>query len=252
MQMFQAKAIGEQITIGKLHFYHRQPYDLTERSGRTPEEEEKRFLWAQRNAMLELAALYDRAEQEMSSEVATIFAIHAMLAEDNELTRRVLEMIRAGSTAEYAVHTVGEQVVRVFEQMDSEYMQARGADIYDIVRRMILRLVNVHPPHRIGEEPVILVCESYLPSEIMELDRRRILGLVTTGGSVDSHTAQIIRYCGIPALVGVPLTAEMEGLPALMDGNTGRLYLEPTTELMDTLRRAYEARGCPVCAGNRT
>lgn len=243
--MFESKAIGAQIAIGTLRFYHRQPYELTQKSLLDPEREEKRFRWAQRNAVLELAALYDRAGQEMGESEASIFAIHAMLAEDEDLNRRVLELIREGVTAEYAVHTVGEQVMETFAQMDSEYMQARGADIQDIMRRMILRLVNIHPERSVGDEPVILVCESYLPSEIMELDRRRILGLITTKGSVDSHTAQIIRYCGIPAMVGVPLDPELEGRTALMDGNAGRLYIEPTAELMDQLRRAYETGGRP-------
>lgn len=246
MQVLEASAIGEQITVGKLHFYHRQPYHLVRSSNLHWEEEEKRFLWAQKHSVLELAALYDKAGAEMTESEATIFAIHAMLLEDESLTRRVRDMIRTeGVTAQYAIHTVGHQVMEVFANMDSEYMRARAADIRDITRRMVLRLLNIHPDHSLTKQPTILVCESFLPSEIMELDRRRILGIVTTGDSVDSHTSQLLRYCRIPAMVGVPLGEEWEGTTALMDGHTGKLYLEPTVELTEQLRHSYERGGCP-------
>ena len=77
------------------------------------------------------------------------------------------------------------------------------------------------------------------------MDRRRILGLITTGGSVDSHTAQILRECRIPAMVGADMREEWEGITALMDGHTGRIYLEPTTQLMEQLRLEHERDGCP-------
>ena len=62
--------------------------------------------------------------------------------------------------------------------------------------------------------------------------------LITTGGSVDSHTAQILLQCGIPAMVGADMSEDWEGVTALMDGHTGRIYLNPTVELMEQLRDA--------------
>jgi len=254
MQMLEATPIGSQITMGQLHFYHRQPYELVRLSALSPEEEEHRFLSVRSKAVEELAALYSRAQSEMGEAEASIFAIHAMMLEDEDLTRRVQAMIRKeGVTAQFAIHTVGEQVMDTFARMESTYMQARAADIQDITRRMILRLDNVHPDLTLGKQATILVSDSFLPSEIMEMDRRRILGLVTTGGSPDSHTAQILRHCRIPAMVGADLREEWEGRTALMDGHTGRIYLDPTVELTEQLRMDYERNGCPqdaVCAGS--
>jgi phosphotransferase system enzyme I (PtsI) len=246
MQMLEAQAIGEQIAVGRLHRYHRPRYELEERSALTPEEEERRFFWAHDNAVRELSELYERAGGELGEEEAYIFAIHSMLMEDEDLNRRVLEMIRTqGVTAQFAVQAVGQQVMRTFEEMESPYMRARAADIQDITRRMILRLLHIHPSRTVSREPVILVSDHFLPSEVMELDRRRILGLVATGGSVDSHTAQILRYCRIPTLVGLDLPTDWIGHTALMDGHTGRLYLEPDTALTERLRREYERNGYP-------
>ncbi len=249
MQILEAQAIGGQITMGTLHFYHRQPYELVRRSELSWEQEDKRFLWAQRNAINELTALYESTLSELGEAEATIFTIHAMLLEDEELIRRVRRLIREeGVTAQFAIHTVGEEVKDTFARMESAYMQARGTDIEDITRRMILRLLNIHPDLRLSVHPTILVSDFFLPSEIVEMDRRGILGLVTTGDSVDSHTAQILRHCGIPAIVGADMDETWEGRTALMDGHTGRLYLDPTVELTEQLRLNYERDGCPVPA----
>ena len=246
MRILEAPSIGDQITMGKLHFYRREFYDLERTSRLSWQEEQQRFLNAQSRAAMELRGLYDRATVEMDKDEADIFAIHAMLLEDVELTGQVLEMIRDdGVTAQYAMHTVGRRLMHTFKDMSDPYMRARSADIRDIMRRVILRLVNIHPDHSLNDQPIILVSKYLLPSEIMELDRRRILGIITTEDSVDSHTAQILRRCGIPALIGVPLTPEMEGTTALMDGHTGLLYLEPTVGLTEHLRLKYERGGCP-------
>jgi len=246
MQMLEAAAIGEQIAVGRLHIYRREPCHIEKRSELTWEQEEQRFFWARYHAIRELADLYERAGGELGEEEAYIFAIHSMLLEDEDLNRRVRKLIREeGVTAQYAIQTVGDEVMRTFEEMDSPYMRARGADIQDITRRMILRLLHIYPQRTVSREPVILVSDYFLPSEVMELDRRHILGLVTTGGSVDSHTAQILRYCRIPTLVGLDLPESWEGHTALMDGHTGRLYLDPDTALTECLRREYERNGYP-------
>ena len=246
MQMLEAQAICGQITVGKLHFYHRETYELVKDSPLTWEQEDERFLWAQRCAISEMKVLCDRAQSELGEDSATIFAIHAMMLEDEDLTRRVRRMIREeGVTAQFAIHTVGEQVMDTFAQMESPYMQARAADIQDITRRMILRLVNIYPDWTLGKDATILVSDTFLPSEVLEMDRRRILGLITTGGSVDSHTAQILQHCGIPAMIGAEMDESWEGRTALMDGHTGHIYLDPTVELTEQLRLNYERNGCP-------
>ena len=56
------------------------------------------------------------------------------------------------------------------------------------------------------DEPAILVADDFLPSEVMDFDQHRLLGLITRKGSLDSHTAMLVRAYHIPAIVEVPLT----------------------------------------------
>lgn len=244
MQVRTGIPIMEQIVAGTLQFYHRTKPVVKERSMLNWREEKERFDRAQRQAILELAALYDRSSEQVGEKTAAVFAIHAMLLEDEELVDSVFRLIsQQGVTAEYAVMMTGRTFADTFEQMDSPYMKARAADIRDLARRVLRCLMGNWRPLRL-EEPVILVADSFLPSEVMEFDRN-LLGLISRKGSIDSHTAQLLRAYHIPAIVDVELEEAWEGHPALMDCHDGHIYLDPEPELLNELRERYQAGGCP-------
>ena len=96
--------------------------------------------------------------------------------------------------------------------------------------------------------PGILVTDSFLPSEVMEFDRRRLLGLISRKGSLDSHTSMLVRAYHIPAIVEVDITPKWEGHLAIMDGYTGTVYLDPDQAQLEQLREQYQAKGCPIAA----
>ena len=117
------RSIAEQIAIGHLRFYRREPPVLDPCSQRSPQEELERFHQGQRQSVLQLAALYDRAFAEVGEETASIFAIHAMLLEDEDFVRTITDMIqREGATAEYAVKAAGDALAAAFGAMDSPYI----------------------------------------------------------------------------------------------------------------------------------
>lgn len=246
MQIFDAQALHRQIAIGKLHFFHRTPPSLPRKSGLEPQEEYRRYLWAQKHSVLQLAALYDRAVAEVGEETASIFAIHAMLLEDGDFNRRIRDMIlEEGVTAQYAVYTVGTHVADTFAKMDNDYMCQRSVDIQDITRRVVLRLMNADVPDHQTPQPTILVAESFLPSEVLELDRRKFLGLISARDGVTSHTAMLLNAYHIPAMVDVELDPSWEGHLCLMDGFAQKLYLDPEDTVMERLRQDYQAGGRP-------
>mgnify|MGYP002081986982 FL=1 len=70
---------------------------------------------------------------------------------------------------------------------------------------------------------------------MLALDRRKLLGLVTRHGSVDSHTAMLLRLMKIPGLAEVEISSQDEGHTALLDGFSHSLYLDPEPQLMAEL-----------------
>ena len=240
METAAGKSILGQLVLGRLQFFSRTIPQLTRQSQLASPAEEARFQQAQQEAILELADFYDQAAGEVGEQTASIFAIHAMLLEDDDFTQSVRNMICAqGVTAEYAVRSVSEQLERAFSDMDSPYMRARAKDFLDISRRVIRLLLGMPTVDPLKKRTAILVVDEILPSELMELDRHHLLGLIARRGSVYSHAAQLLRAYNIPAMAEVGLGEHWEGHMALLDGYAQRLYLDPDQALIERLCRRY-------------
>lgn len=246
METAMGKSILGQIAFGRLRFLRRPEQDVTEFSQLNREEEVHRFHTAQSQAVGQLTTLYEQAVEWIGEGLASIFAIHAILLQDEELESAVRSMIRErGVTAEYAVQAAGERFSQAFDALESTYMQARAMDIRDICHRMIRLLLGHQRYDPLREGPAILVADKFFPSEVLDLDHRRLLGLIARQGSVDSHTAMLLRAYGIPAMAEVELGPEWDGHLALLDGFDHRLYLEPDGATLERLRLRYQAGGMP-------
>ena len=244
MQVRTGTPIMEQIVAGTLRFYHREMPQVLERSALDWQEEKARFERAQRQSIQELKLLFDRTAERLGEETAAVFAAHAVLLEDEELVSSVEEILRAqNATAEYAVSVTGQTFADTLERLDNPYMKARAADIRDVARRVLCALAGVQPKVQM-DGPSILVADSFFPSEVVELDRN-LLGLISRRESLDSHTGQLLRVCRIPAVVDVELEEAWEGHLALMDCHEGKIYLDPEPELLEELRKRYQAGGRP-------
>lgn len=245
MQILSGKAIMDQIVAGRLCFYRRPAPKIQLYTQRDWRNEVNRFRQAQQTAILELNTLYHRALNQVGEGVASIFLIHGMLLEDHDYMETVRTIIQGQSTtAEYAVQMAEVSFSAAFSAMESPYMRARAVDIRDISRR-VLRALMGGRQELLMDEPAILVSDEYLPSEVMDLDQRRLLGLITRKGSLDSHTAMLVRAYHIPAIVEVDLAYKQEGHLALMDGYAGRVYVDPEPEILNELRELYQANGRP-------
>lgn len=246
MQIVTGKPIMRQIVAGRLCFYRRpsptpQLYNRDNWRGETT-----RFHQAQQTAIQELYEFYVRAREDVGETVASIFKIHSMLLEDRNYVETVRALIQdKGVTAEYAVQMAEASFSHAFSSMDNSYMRARAVDIHDISQRVLRALMGDRQELPMAE-PAILVADSFLPSEVMDMDQRRLLGLVSRNGSLDSHTSMLVQAYRIPAIVDVDLPAKWEGHLALMDCFTGTIYLDPEPAQQDKLRKLYQANGCPV------
>lgn len=104
-----------------------------------------------------------------------------------------------------------------------------------------------------GREPVILLAEDLSPSEVMRLNRDRVLALVLRQGSVNSHTAILIGAMNIPALVqtDVDFLSEYQGIRAVVDGTEGKLILDPDAAAlseMEAKKRRFEQERAELSA----
>ena len=130
----------------------------------------------------------------------------------------------------------------MFEAMDDTYMQARAADVKDVSRRLLDILAGNVAGGIASDEPVVLAADDLAPSETVQLDKSKILGFITAGGSGSSHTAILARTMGIPAIVGVggALKPEYAGRQVILDGATGNVVIDPDDMTLDKLMKKRE------------
>ncbi len=241
MERYTGKSILKGIAIGKILFYSKEEQVVQRRSITDPEAELARYENARETAIEQLQALYEKALKEVGEVNAAIFEVHAMMLEDDDFNDSVKNIIEFQKlNAEYAVVATGDNFSRMFAKMDDEYMQARSADVKDIAERVVGILHGRRNRKDLGDEPVILAAKDLAPSETVQMDKSKLLGFVTELGSANSHTAILARTMNIPALIGIHMGPEMDGLMAVIDGIAGELILNPDADTLKAYREKQQ------------
>ena len=236
MEVATGKSILNGIAIGKLRIYRKAAAASENGAAASPEAEWERFEQARVQAQEQLAALYEKALEEVGEENAAIFEIHQMMLEDEDYLDAVKGILETqNATAEYAVIATGENFSAMFAAMDDAYMQARAVDVKDISQRVGNILSGKTDDSLLGDEPVILVADDLTPSETVQLDKSKLLGFITRHGSSNSHTAILARTMNIPALIGVDFDDSWDGRLAVVDGYNHCVYIDPATDLLATM-----------------
>ena len=242
MILMQGKGVSKGVIKGKLYFFQRPDTTVAMRQVEDVEAEKQRLAQAQETTVQQLNILAEKAREDAGEEIAILFDTHAMFVEDEDYVECILSCLEEEScNAEYAVQMAGEQFAAMFAAMDDAYMQARAADIRDVSQRILNNLMGIVEGGIDSEEPIILAADDLAPSETIQLDKSKILGFVTQGGSSNSHTAILARTMGIPAICGLgdALKAEYAGRVAYLDGETGSVVLDPDELTHAQIREKY-------------
>ena len=229
MISIQGKGVSAGVAVGPLYYYQRAKSTIRRYEVENIEEEWARFKNAQSTAIEQLGVLAEKAREEAGDDAAMLFETHQMMAEDLDYEEAIQALIQEERlNAEAAVTDTAAQFAEMFATMDDAYMQARAADVKDVSGRIISILTGTAQGGIDSPVPVILAADDLAPSETVQLDKAKILGFITEGGSGSSHTAILARTMGIPAIIGVgnALKPEYEGREVIIDGSTGNVVID--------------------------
>ena len=243
MITIQGKGVSTGVGIGPLYFFQRQTSEIPRYTVADTDAEWHRFKGAQTGAIEQLGDLAEKARAEAGDEAAMLFETHQMMVEDLDYEEAIEQRITEEKlNAEAAIADTAEQFAAMFEAMDDTYMQARAADVKDLSRRLLDILAGNVAGGIASDEPVVLAADDLAPSETVQLDKSKILGFITAGGSGSSHTAILARTMGIPAIVGVggALKPEYAGRQVILDGATGNVVIDPDDMTLDKLMKKRE------------
>ncbi|WP_081613668.1 phosphoenolpyruvate--protein phosphotransferase [Rhodopirellula sallentina] len=175
-----------------------------------------------------------------------IFAAQLQMLHDprlhSELEKRIGE---DRQSAAFAVSGVLHNYAAALQKLENPFLADRAQDVLDIERQLLTQLgaVTRQPLHDLNE-PVIVLSRMLTPSETAGLNREFVKGFCTEVGGPGGHTAIVAKGLEIPAVVGIgeflPVIAGADCV--IVDGDRGRLIIDPTDEVLENYRKRAEYR----------
>ncbi len=241
MERYQGRSIAGGMAEGKILSYNRDRYQVEKILKKDSEEEIRRYRKTEEEAIEQLGDAYEKAVEMVGAKSASVFELQAMLLKEGRFRRPVEEMIRSMQVcAEYAVACQGKELAKACRKMEDERDRRMEADIREISKRLLSLLGGQEYGNPIGQEPVLLMAREIAPGELLQLDRKLLLGLVTETGTSDSHTAVLAAAMQIPFVTGIPFQKRWNGKRAVVDGERGLVVVEPDDTCLQELRIRQE------------
>ncbi len=233
------------ISFGRIYTFSREESQIKRHHIENSDDEIKRFEKAVKQAHNELDALYKKALSDVGKSNAMIFQIHQLMLVDPDYTEAIKNIIaNEALNAETAVAQTCDSFVGMFGSMEDGYMRERSADVRDVSERLI-RILEGRPGNGVNsEEPVIIISDDLVPSELVQFDKNSILAFATEKGSVTSHTSILARMMNIPAVIGVNdlFLKNYNGKCAVVDGFEGKIYIDPDeSTVLEMTRRQKQS-----------
>lgn len=231
------------VAIAPLWFYARSQLTYADTAADT-DAEASRLEAAIHQAKDDLNEVYRTVKARSGKGKAAIFQAHREFIDDPELVQDAIARLKPNRSAPWAWEQVIENRASSLEKLDDPVLSGRAADVRDVGQRVLRLLVNADDSFQLPDHPVILIAEDLAPSDTASFDPERIAGFCTAKGGGTSHTAIIARSLNIPAVVGagaavMNLTA---GSTAVLDGDGGRIFPQPSAADLETARQAQEQR----------
>ena len=247
MQVFSGSGVSPGIGIGRAVSIEALPIDIYRISlaEREVEAEVERFRDSLAQAEEEIRKTAAQVRRKLGEDLAGIFEAHSLLLQDEEFIGRITDQIRSEQiNAEWAVHRVLTDLVERFRAIEAPQLRDKIEDLRDVGRYLLrcLQGVSAHDLSEI-EGDVVIVAHDLTPSDAVRLGRSQVVGFVLESGGRTSHTTIITRALSCPLVVGLEGIGEMitDDDPVIVDGSTGKVYLHPTEDILDSHRaRASE------------
>jgi phosphoenolpyruvate-protein phosphotransferase (PTS system enzyme I) len=195
-----------------------------------------RYETARRRAEEDLIEVQKRAREQLSESEASIFDVHQSILGDGAFADRVQNgIVQEQMTAEASLHRTLDMYSEAFSKFNDRYLRERLTDIRDVILRVQGHLADSHldtADEALLANPLILVVDELLPSQVVGVGSLKIRGIVTRSGSETSHAAIVARSLGIPAVSGIRdiLDIVKTGDHLVVDGREGLVIIDPDAE----------------------
>ena len=172
--------------------------------------------------------------KKISGTEKDIMQAYLMILQDPTLIQETIEIIeKEKCNAAYATEIGFNAIIQTFDEMDDPYMAARSADIADMKKKVLYKILNKEEIN-LSQLPsnTVLITSELTTSDTAKLNLNNIAGIITEVGGVNSHMAIMARTHEIPAVVGVKQIIKQikDGDLIAINGETGEIFINPSKE----------------------
>jgi len=165
---------------------------------------------------------------------AFILDSHVMMIEDGMLSESTVNTIlQEKINAEWALKKSIQNIGRLFEQVEDEYIRERFRDVENLGERILRNLAGKEQESLLQiDERVIIVAHDLSPVDTSAMNIAKIMGFITEVGGRTSHTAIMAQSLKMPAVVGLESVTRQvhDGTLLIVDGNRGEVIINPDDE----------------------
>lgn len=241
--MFKGIAVSPGVSIGSAYCIHEvfvDPDSQLVEADQVPAEI-ARFENARKKSVAEIRGLHKKVSKQVGQDAAAIFAVHESILQDPALVGKVRGWIKEERlSASAALARLVDFYKQILDRSGDDYLRERIADIRDVVERLTSHLsAALQRESPSLSEPVIVIADELLPSQVLMLGNKPVSGIVTQAGSQTSHAAIVARSRGIPAVSGVRgiLRQTKTGDLVVVDGREGHVVVNPDAEMLAAFRK---------------
>lgn len=235
MLMISRSGIGvfPGVVVAKAAVFRHTPLDVEHRLSDDPEMEKMAFEEARSSVLDDL-----RAIKPSTKEDADILSVYESMLSDPDYLSLIRDNITRGRyTASWAVEAATEKYTAALAALGDAYFAERISDIKDAENRLLSAIAGISSSITLAE-PSIIVADYLLPSELMQMDRSCVLGLLLDSGSQTSHIAILAHSDEIPAILGLGSFSEEteDGATVAMDARDGIAIIDPDEKTIRSFR----------------
>jgi len=217
--------------IGNVVLQESEKIVITEKTISDVSSEKARLQSAINVSREQLVLIKNKAELEMGADKAEVFESHIMLLDDPEFIGSVETDIETNLiNAEKALDNTTKSFLKIFADIEDEYLRERAADVKDVSNRILCNLVGRKPQDfSLSSNNTVIVSHDLTPSDTAQLDKSKTVAFLTDIGGKTSHTAIMARTLEIPAVVGLKdiSTTVENGDLVIVDGVEGLVFINP-------------------------
>ena len=184
-----------------------------------------------------------KLETDGLSSEAEILGVHALMLQDPDVLRPIVELIRnSRQRAEHAVERALDHLAATLSEIPDPVLAERAADIRDLSIRLCARLQqHFEPLLKNDMAGAVVAMHELLPSLVLEARDAGVVGFVVETGTDVAHGAILAKSFGMPVVRIDSLSRLMpyEGAPLAICAS-GEVLVAPTQTEVDVRRFAVD------------